>query len=1169
MEPFLNKPLSIRLLGKFSIVYNDEQILTVNTERLQSLLVYLLLHWQAPVARHKIAHHLWPDSSETQARTNLRNLLFTLRQALPTADTLLEISNLTLQWKPQVEYSLDVADFERLLAQAAEAEKIAAAGEERTLLEAAIDIYGGELLPGNYDDWILALREDLHQSYHDALERLVDLLEQAGNYRAALRYAQRLLQQDPLDEESYVHLMRLHALIGDRTGVRRVYESCVSVLMRELDADPCEETEAAYAEYVGMTVTHEPVPTPVGAAKPSPAVDLSPVQHSLPTPKHTPTLPMPSVPFVGREQELAQLAQLLAEPECRLLTILGPGGIGKTHLALQTAKGHQPVYTNGVAFVPLATLSATDQFVFAILNGLSFSASSATAPEQQLIDYLRPKNLLLVLDNLDHLLNKTDLLVKILEEAPEVKIMATSRERLNLQEEWVYTLHGLPVPQELDRDWQEKSSIVLFLQAARKVRSDFALTEDDRSDMVQLCRLLDGMPLGIQLAAAWVRMLSPAQIVQEIERSLEFLSVSHRNVPERHRSLRALFDYSWQNLSCAEQEEFCRLALFRGSFSREAAEEVAGSTLLSLTTLLDKSLVRQNTGGRYSMHDLLRQYAGHKLQERAETQQRHSHYYMHFLHKQAGRLYSGEQIAILDAIHDDLPNIQSAWQWASNQLHIENLELGLQTLSFFFFRRSRFQEAVQLLSSTIERLRAEEGAQAKRLLGRLLCRQGYFLHSLGRLADAVSHLEESLSLARLYEEEGKERALVLLSLGHALGDIGNSTRGESLLLEAIEQARLAGGAFAAAMASDYLGAHYLRLNLYTKAKVAVEESIALYRQLGDVWGLAHSLNNLANIARHPGEFVASIPLYQESLELYQTLGNQSGVALAFNNLGHAYMMLGEYEQALSHLDHGLQIQRRLGEPLQVARTLNNQGHVAYLLGRYDQARRLSTESLSLRRQAGAPLGEANSCYTLGLIEAGAGNMERAEQQWQTALAVYERTGYQAGAANSLNELAHVALSRRDYASASALLQRGQILCEGVETPLWDARRWMLEGMLASATLHVNLAVAHLYKALKIAFDAYETVLALDILLEISEILAQESLDPATEATLCLLLHHPQSHLPSRRRARQLLLDHQRDPDALPCNSYSRADLILFIRSLLESQSAMDPVQTSHYLAEWA
>jgi predicted ATPase/DNA-binding SARP family transcriptional activator len=1174
----LNKPLSIRLLGEFSLIYNDEPVLTVSTERLQSLLVYLLLHRQAPVPRQQIAYHLWPDSGEAQARTNLRNLLFTLRQALPSAGTFLEISNLALQWKPQMEHSLDVADFQRLLAQATEAEKIKAAGEERTHLEAAVALYGGELLPGNYDDWILALREDLHQSYHYTLERLVTLLEAAGDYRAALRYAQRLLQQDPLDEESYVHLMRLHALIGDRAGVRRVYENCVTMLMRELDVDPSETTEAAYAEYLRMAVPHEPLPTtaitvPAMAVKPAPVADPAPAVSVAPARRRASALPMPAMPFVGRERELAQLAQLLAEPECRLLTILGPGGIGKTHLGLQTAKGHQALFADGIVFVPLATLSAGDDFVFALLNSFSLTASGAALPEEQLVDYLRPKNLLLLLDSLDHLFSQADLpdlMVKILEEAPAVKILATSRERLNLQEEWVYTLEGLPIPDEADVEWQEKSSVLLFLQTARKMRSDFSLAEADRDAMIQLCRLLDGMPLGIQLAAAWVRMLSPLEIVQEIEKNLGFLTISHRNVPERHRSLRAIFDHSWQSLSPEEQEGFSQLALFRGSFSREAAETVAGATLLSLTRLLDKSLIRQNSGGRYSLHDLLRQYAGQKLEERTEAQQRHSRFYMRFLHRQEAQLYSGEQIGLLDAVQTDLPNIQTAWQWATEARMIEDLEFGLRTLSFFFFRRSRFQEAVQLFAPTIEWLHTrEESAQAKRLLGRLLCRQGYFLHSLGRLTEAIAHLEESLSLARAYENEGRECALVLLSLGHALGDVGDSSRAELLLLEAIEQARRSGSTFGAAIASDYLGSHYLRLNLYDKAKGAIEEAIVLYRQLGDLWGLAHSLNNLANVARSPGDFRASIPLYQESLDLYRRLGNQSGVARAFNNLGHAHMILGDYEQALSHLDQGLQIQRRLGEPLQVARTLNNQGHVAYLLGRYDQARQLSTESLKIRHQAGAALGEANSLYTLGLIEADAGEMERAEQHWQSALAIYDRIGYQPEAANCLNALALAALLRQECATASALLQRSQILCEGVEAPFSQARRWMVEGMLARATPCPELALEYLCNALKLAFDADEIMLTLDILLEIAALLAREALDPAMEATLCLLLHHPQSRLPVRQRARQMLLDHQRVPDAAPCTGYSRADLAVFIRSLVEPQPVTDPVRANRPLAALA
>ncbi len=470
MEPSVERRLSIRLLGEFSLRYGDEPITALNAERLQSLLVYLLLHRNAPQSRQQIAFQIWPDSGDAQARSNLRNLLFSLRQALPDADRFLEITNLTLRWKPDAPFTLDLIDFEKKLDQAHEAEQSNAVAEEAQALEEAVALYGGELLPGNYDDWILPLREDLRLRYQETLEGLISLFERRNDDRAALRYAQRMLQQDPLDESSYVHLMRLYARVGDRTAVRRTYENCVATLARELDVSPSDATQSSYTRYFQMAVAHEAPTLP-------PREVLPPLPLPMPARTTTP-LPIPTLPFVGRERELADLAQLLADPGCRILTITGPGGIGKTHLALQSARGHQPVFAAGAAFVSLVAVSDADQFVSAVAGGVGVAFFGKTSPWEQLLCFLEGKAMLLVLDNFEHLLstriadNTTEQLLdrlgELLIRCPDVKLLITSRERLNLQEEWVYDLHGLPLPAHDAHDWQENSSVTLFLQMARQ-----------------------------------------------------------------------------------------------------------------------------------------------------------------------------------------------------------------------------------------------------------------------------------------------------------------------------------------------------------------------------------------------------------------------------------------------------------------------------------------------------------------------------------------------------------------------------------------------------------------------------------------------------------------------------------------------------------------------------
>lgn len=324
----------ITLFGEFSLAIDDLPAASFTDDRPVSLLAYLLLHPKTPQSRQQIAFTLWPDSSDSQARANLRNLFFTLRQTLPDADAYLAADSMTLQWRPDAVLSLDVANFETALAAAKTAvhppDKIAH-------LETAVSLYKGDLLPGNYDDWIIPLREEFRQNYLDALHQLVSLLEQQADYRAAARYGQRLLQQDSLDETAYVQLMRLHAFSGDPAGVRRVYDTCVAALRRELDVAPGPATQAAYEELLRLEA-------PVTAVSPLPSAPEKPAQ-ARSTPSRPRPLPVPPTPFIGRETELAHIAELLSDPLCRLLTIVGPGGIGKTRLALETAVPPLSVYS--------------------------------------------------------------------------------------------------------------------------------------------------------------------------------------------------------------------------------------------------------------------------------------------------------------------------------------------------------------------------------------------------------------------------------------------------------------------------------------------------------------------------------------------------------------------------------------------------------------------------------------------------------------------------------------------------------------------------------------------------------------------------------------------------------------------------------------------------------
>jgi predicted ATPase len=347
-------------------------------------------------------------------------------------------------------------------------------------------------------------------------------------------------------------------------------------------------------------------------SKPVSTTNVSPLKTNLPI---FPT------PLIGRAREVEQLSQLLSDPQCRLLTLVGPGGIGKTRLAIEAASSMHDFFADGVYFVPLASVSSIDAVVSTTANAIHFAFYGPRDPRVQLLNYLREKQMLLIVDNLEHLLvgepqqeTVAGLLVEILQWTAHMKLLTTSRESLGLQEEWVFEVQGLRIPESIEMEESaQNTSVELFLQRARRADVRFNVAAEDYPAIISICQLVDGMPLGIELAAAWVRTLSCGEIAQEIERGLDFLKISARDIPARHRSMRAVFDHSWKLLTEGEQGVLLRLSVFQGGMQREAAEAIAGATLSLLSTLQAKSFLRRTPTGRYDLHELVRQYAADRL----------------------------------------------------------------------------------------------------------------------------------------------------------------------------------------------------------------------------------------------------------------------------------------------------------------------------------------------------------------------------------------------------------------------------------------------------------------------------------------------------------------------------------------------------------------------------
>lgn len=931
-------PLAITLLGEFSLTQDGRSVAAFAGDRPISLLAYLLLNRHTAVSRQHLAFTLWPDSGDSQARANLRNLFYTLRQTLPQADTYLAADSMTLQWRADARFTLDVAEFEAALALAGTA---AAPQDKATHLETAVALYKGDLLPNCYDDWIVPLREELRQSNLDALHQLVMLHTQQQNYRAATRYSQRLLLQDPLDESAYVQLMRLHALSGDRAGVRRVFENCIAMLRRELDVEPSATTRDAYEQFLRLeTPGAPPVTTAVVMAPPSPT--LRP-------------LPVPATPFIGREAELAQLSDLLAEPDCRLITVVGPGGIGKTRLALQTAVAHQPVFAHGVAFIDLAPIQDPDLVVTTIARSLSLPITDLSSRVQQLLDHLQNAALLLILDNVEHLPITAGIVTELLAGAPALKILVTSRRQLELPGEWVFDLQGLPLP-DAGSAAAGNSAVALFLQTAQRVNRSFALTPDDETAVIHICRLVDGSPLGLQLAATWARLLSCAEIAAEIERDLDFLSSSQQQLPERQRSIRAVFDYSWQLLTPTEQHVAARLALFRGGFSRDAAQAVSDATLPILLSLVDRALLQRVDHGRYELHALVRQYLLRHLQATAvdlhETQRAHAAYFQRFAASGHAQLQGPDGMHWLAQMDSAVDNFRAALAWTLEQGEIA---LGLQlagSLWRYWWWRGDWREGLDWL----ERLLAAVDAGATtavetHILATANQAAGVLARNLGNYARARACYEQSLALHRVAGNPSGQAAAIN-SLGTMAMFEGSYEEAEALFAQSLALYEASGNQRGRETAVNNQGIVAMYRGDFERARALHEDNLILSRERGNAAHIAAALGNYGDVLRYLHDYDTARAALSESLHLLRDIDNRQALAITLYALGRLALDTGEWEEACDCFLECLALYQRNLDPVAVADLMEG---VAMLLGK--QARPLPCAQLygaaaAIRRMTG-------------------------------------------------------------------------------------------------------------------------------------------------------------------------------------------------------------------------
>lgn len=680
-------------------------------------------------------------------------------------------------------------------------------------------------------------------------------------------------------------------------------------------------------------------------------------------------LPPQPTPFIGRISELAILEGFIIDQDASLVTIFGPGGMGKTRLSL--AFGERLVaqfaskFPDGVYFIDLAPLDNAEHILPTLVESLNFSLMGEETDErpsrQKVLDYLREKRLLLLMDNFEHLLTGAEFVADILATAPGVKIVATSRERLHLRQEQVYPIGGLDFPDwDVPQDAMEHTAVKLFIQSARRSQPDFTLdNQESLTYLVRICRTVAGMPLAIELAAGWVDTLSLAEIAEELQAGLDLLETEMRDVPERHRSIRAAIDYSWHKLTAEEKQLFAQLSVFRGGLNRMAGTAIATANLRALSRLVNKSFLHYDQEReRYQLHELMRQFGAEMLAEDSELEtavrQRHSTYYCQALGEITEDLKGHRQKEAIEVIEQDIENARAAWNWAVKHRAAELLDAALFGLFQFYEWRGRYQDAAETVETALSALdQPRPTPEQAQVMIRLLHRKYELIRAV---PDREVILARTGALLAGMESTGAERAAILQAKdayfwGWLSHDKNNFPQAREWLNKSLGYLQTSGDTWDEVRVLLELGSGAASQGNFLEAERLGQAARTLAHELGDRWSLIDAMDFLAYIANQQANNLEMRRLQQEILELARNLGNLPLYASALKNIGTSYSTQGKAEEALPYHLESLEILRRVGNPSSISWGLTMVGVDTMFLEQYNIAEQWLREGKAAAQQS--------------------------------------------------------------------------------------------------------------------------------------------------------------------------------------------------------------------------
>lgn len=897
----------LRLLGSPQIYDSSVDVLEPSTTKLHALLYYLSIKgdW---VSRETIADLFW-NLDEIRARNNLRAALTKIKtQVSFNWAQALEIENTRLR----LIIDNDVTAFRNTI--------------QNKQWAQAQALYNGPLLEGAYIlkaphfiEWLELERSTLHNQWREALMTQADLWEQQGHFDDASALMQSLVEDDMYVEDALLRLLRYAEQSGDYVPALQRYKSIQEHLAQEgLDFSDTLVATAARLERKQQDKLKQ-------------LVKESRTDSS--------NLPKQSTSFIGRDMELVEISDLLSQADCRLLTLTGLGGIGKTRLAIQVAEQHIEQHiedakaSDGVHFIPLVALQSGDNLAATILNSLSFTLSAGQDIEDQLISSLQDKNMLLVLDNFEHILEAAPLIARILEKCSQLKFLITSREPLNLRWEQCYEVFGLRYPDTIEAEnFIDYDAIRLFIRSVHLINSHFQLNPEHYKAVLTICNTVEGMPLGLELAASWTQVFSYQQIAEMLASDMATVISTLKDIPDRHRSLEHVFNHSWHLLSELEQEVLAKVSVFRGGFDKEAAQSVAGASYIALVQLKQKSLVRKADDERFDLHEVIRQGAKKRLDDDVTSYQTtcfaHSQHYLGLVTNLTGAISSSQPKA-KKAMETDLDNICEAWGWAVKELNIESLEPSLFPLNEFYKNQGRFQELLGLFDQAEAVLRHKKKTD-NIFFAWLLLRKAFTLRRLGDVEKAITYCKESLALWRfLKDSKGIVRALTdLASLQRLVGQFDQARKTRQTALELAKDhndtTQMLTLLSDSAIFEEQVGN-------YEQAEIYYLQALETSQQTGISAHYITCLNNLATLYLNTDRFAKADPILQKGLHLAETMNQPDDIPYFLLKLARVANFHERFDEAWSLAQRALVFAREQGDTPYCAKIYNFLGDMSLAL----------------------------------------------------------------------------------------------------------------------------------------------------------------------------------------------------------------------------------------------